>query len=76
MKNISALEFRFLSQSMAYPDDQFIRTLREIKNIDDANHPYIRNLIESAEQENLIELQAEHTRLFISGFPNTPCPAS
>ncbi len=74
MINISAIEFRFLSQVMAYPDNNFLKALLEIKKKNFKNTPFINSLVELAEKENLNELQAEHTRLFISGFPNTSCP--
>ena len=74
MTNISAVELRFLSQAMAYPDKNFLKALSEIKNKYSVNFSFMNKLLEIAEKENLNELQAEYTHLFISGFPKTPCP--
>ena len=74
MKNISAVEFKFLSQVMAYPDGKFLKALLEINKKIPPNISFVDDLIKIAERENLSELQAEHTRLFISGYPTTPCP--
>ena len=74
MTNVSAVELRFLSQAMAYPDKNFLKALSEIKNKYSVDFSFMNKLLEIAEKENLNELQAEYTHLFISGFPKTPCP--
>jgi TorA maturation chaperone TorD len=69
-----ALIFRFLSRAFAYPNPAFISELHECaKNIDD--HPEVLSALTSSfEKSDMEHLQAEYTRLFINGYPNTPCP--
>ncbi len=74
MSDISAVEYRFLSLAMAYPDEKFLNGLLELKKIANNNIIYFNPLINLAKKEKSAEQQAEYTRLFISGFPKTPCP--
>jgi putative dimethyl sulfoxide reductase chaperone len=69
-----ALIFRFLSRAFAYPNQAFIsELLKSSENIEDQSKT-LSTLTSSFESTALEHLQAEYTRLFINGYPNTPCP--
>ena len=68
-----ALIFRFLSRAFAYPNLVFIPELRESSKTIDDHSQTLSTLISSFESIDTELLQAEYTRLFINGYPNTPC---
>jgi len=69
-----ALIFRFLSRAFAYPNLAFIPQLLDTSENIDNHRQTLSALIRSFESTELEQLQAEYTRLFINGYPNTPCP--
>jgi len=66
--------FRFLHLLFAYPGDAFLPELRQSAETlsEQAGEPL--RLVRSFELERQELLQAEYTRLFINGYPETPCP--
>jgi len=64
---------RFLSLCFAYPNDAFLPALREKQEHIEKNRETFETLTGMFEQENNEQLQGEYTRLFITGYPNTPC---
>jgi TorA maturation chaperone TorD len=69
-----ALEFKFLSHCLAYPNEAFIPALIETANAIETNQEKRQALIKAFELEDSETLQAEYTRLFINGYPHTVCP--
>ncbi len=69
-----ALIFRFLSRAFAFPNLAFVPELREAAKTIDDHRQTLSALIALFENANMELLQAEYTRLFINGYPNTPCP--
>ncbi|UZJ38198.1 TorD/DmsD family molecular chaperone [Prosthecochloris sp. SCSIO W1103] len=67
---------RFLSQCFAYPNRAFLPNLQtQLQEITaEKEKTGFESLLRLFEQENSEQLQGEYTRLFISGYPNTPCP--
>ena len=67
---------RFLSLCFAYPNSAFLPNLRErLRGITaEREKTACETLLKLFEQENNAQLQGEYTRLFITGYPNTPCP--
>ncbi|NTU90619.1 MAG: molecular chaperone TorD family protein [Chlorobiaceae bacterium] len=66
--------FRFLNRAFAYPNEAFLPELRNTSlALAKLAEPPI-NIIAAFEREPLESLQAEYTRLFINGYPDTPCP--
>ncbi len=66
--------FRFLSRAFAYPDAAMQQQLREEADEDSPFQKDFKDVAAAFEKEEILELQAEYTRLFISGHPTTPCP--
>ena len=69
-----AFVFRFLSLAFAYPNEAFLSELKSVANKIRNNSSVFDELIASFEKEEPERLQAEYTRLFINGYPHTPCP--
>ena len=71
-----ARTLRFLSQCFAYPNSAFLpnlrKRLREITG--EKEKAGFEPLLRLFGQENNEQLQGEYTRLFITGYPSTPCP--
>ena len=67
---LDAKQLRFLSKAFLYPDENFLKDLKEIAG---KNSTWTEILTEF-QSLPLEELQAEYTALFISGYPHTPCP--
>jgi TorA maturation chaperone TorD len=90
MKQISAFAYRFLSHAFAYPNEAFLPTLRESlalrpfaatqgrlrsgQTLTGETASTLTAIVDLLAQEPLETLQAEYTRLFINGYPSTPCP--
>uniref|UniRef100_Q3AS11 Cytoplasmic chaperone TorD n=1 Tax=Chlorobium chlorochromatii (strain CaD3) TaxID=340177 RepID=Q3AS11_CHLCH len=69
-----ALIYRFLGLVFAYPNDAFLPTLQNaLQKISD-NAARFQPLLDAFAAEPQEQLQAEYTRLFLNGYPNTPCP--
>jgi putative dimethyl sulfoxide reductase chaperone len=70
--------YRFLSSTFAYPNEGFISLLRKnLEQVTASESPSglkFSQVIDLFEKEPLQKLQAEYTRLFITGYPRTPCP--
>jgi TorA maturation chaperone TorD len=69
-----ALRYKFLSRSLAYPNEAFIPALKEALDKIDASRDAIVALVAAFEHEDAEALQAEYTRLFLNGYPHTVCP--
>jgi len=69
-----ALVFKFLSRTLAYPNQAFIPTLVEVSDEIETGKEERQALIRAFELEETEPLQAEYTRLFINGYPHTACP--
>ena len=69
-----ALRYKFLSRSLAYPNEAFIPALDEALAKIDASRDAMLALVAAFERENAEALQAEYTRLFLNGYPRTICP--
>jgi TorA maturation chaperone TorD len=69
-----ALRFKFLSRSVAYPNEAFIPALKEALDKIDAHRDAMLALVAAFEREDAEALQAEYTRLFLNGYPRTICP--
>ncbi|MDD3449604.1 MAG: molecular chaperone TorD family protein, partial [Gammaproteobacteria bacterium] len=63
-------ELRTLALLLAAPAEESLETMRDLA----VHQPWLAPALEELEREPLAHWQAEHTRLFISGFPRTPCP--
>ena len=61
---------RRLAMLLAMPDADGREALREIAD----QEPWIIDAIAELESLPVEHWQAEHTRLFIAGYPRTPCP--
>ena len=69
-----ALRYKFLSRSLAYPNEAFIPALKEALAKIDASRDAMLALVAAFEREDAEALQAEYTRLFLNGYPRTICP--
>ncbi|RCX32167.1 TorD/DmsD family molecular chaperone [Thioalbus denitrificans] len=63
-------ELRALALLLAAPAEESLEAVRGLA----VHQPWLAPVLEELEREPLAHWQAEHTRLFISGFPRTPCP--
>lgn len=61
---------RRLAMLLAMPETGALEALREIVG----QEPWLAEPIAELESLPLERWQAEHTRLFVSGYPKTPCP--
>ena len=66
--------FKFLSLAFAYPNEAFLSELKSTADKIKGNTSVFHELIASIEKEEQEQLQGEYTRLFINGYPHTPCP--
>ena len=74
IKEQEAFVFRFLSLAFAYPNEAFLSELQcTADKINDQAGAY-REVVALFKKEEEEILQAEYTRLFINGYPHTPCP--
>ncbi len=69
-----ARRLRFLSLCFAYPNSAFLPNLRERLQGIEKEKQIFETQLRLFEQENHEQLQGEYTRLFITGYPTTPCP--
>lgn len=67
------LLLRFLVRAFAYPDADFLKVMETFRQ-EEGNLPYLKEIVSTFLNSPLMELQAEYTRLFITGYPTTPCP--
>lgn len=63
-------ELRILSSLLGAPDLDAKEAVQELA----AHYSWLQPAADELEKLPLGEWQAEHTRLFISGYPTTPCP--
>jgi putative dimethyl sulfoxide reductase chaperone len=63
-------QLRVLSALLAMPEDDALDALRDMR----PRYPWLESALLELEQLPLEHWQAEHTRLFISAYPSTPCP--
>lgn len=61
---------RLYAGLLAQPGNDALEVLRELAT----EHPWLRQPLSELASLSLVEWQAEHTRLFISGHPKTLCP--
>ena len=66
----SAVELRVLSALLSQPDHDGLEALEWMTG----TAPWLAPAIDELRGLPLERWQAEHTRLFINGFPKTPCP--
>ena len=69
MENLST-ELRILSSLLGAPDLDAKEAVRELA----VHYTWLKPAAEELDELPIGAWQAEHTRLFISGYPNTPCP--
>jgi TorA maturation chaperone TorD len=67
---ITADELRLLSQLLGTPEEESLKAIEELADA----YPWLQPGAAELAGITLGEWQAEHTRLFISGFPTTVCP--
>ncbi len=70
MKNPSSDMLYLLAQLLGAPGHDALEALGELS----ATWPWLVGAVEEARSVSLETWQAEHTRLFLSGFPHTVCP--
>lgn len=63
-------QLRTLAALLAMPTDDALAALREMR----PGAPWLDTSLPELERTPLEQWQAEHTRLFLSGYPKTPCP--
>lgn len=63
-------QLRILATLLSQPEDDALDALRDMLSA----APWLRDGIAELEGTALEHWQAEHTRLFVSGWPKTPCP--
>lgn len=63
-------QLRVLASLLALPAEDALDALRDMG----AEYPWLATAIAELEDIGLERWQAEHTRLFVSGYPDTPCP--
>jgi TorA maturation chaperone TorD len=63
-------ELRILASLLGAPDPDAKEAVLELA----AHYDWLQPAARELEQLPLEEWQAEHTRLFVSGYPTTPCP--
>ena len=68
-----ATAFKFMSLAFAYPNEAFVPALKEAVRSLSGHAGAAGKLIAEFEAADPELLQAEYTRLFINGYPNTPC---
>lgn len=66
---VTAQVLRLSALLLGMPDEHSLETLRELA----AEHDWLQSPADELREVALQEWQAEHTRLFINGFPKTPC---
>jgi TorA maturation chaperone TorD len=66
----SAEDLKLLAALLAQPADDGLDLLRHWL----PGHPWLAPAIDELAGLPLAEWQAEHTRLFVNGYPKTPCP--
>ena len=66
----SVVELRALAALLALPDSDGLEALEWMVEAT----PWLAPSVEELKELPLDRWQAEHTRLFINGFPKTPCP--
>lgn len=63
-------ELRMLASLLGAPESDAVAAVAGLAE----QHPWLRRAADELQSLPLGEWQAEHTRLFISGYPTTPCP--
>lgn len=63
-------QLRILAALLGMPAGDALDALRDMR----ASAPWLDASLPELEQTPLDRWQAEHTRLFLSGYPKTPCP--
>lgn len=66
---VEANELQLLAALLGTPTDESLALLREVA----AAHRWLQPAVEELEQLPLDQWQAQHTALFINGYPTTPC---
>lgn len=67
---VSPREVRLIAALLAIPAGDALEGLREMAAV----APWLRPGLDELERTPLELWQAEHTRLFVNGYPRTPCP--
>lgn len=65
-----AARLRLLATLLAMPEEGALDALREVR----AEVEWLGEAVDELERLPLDQWQAEHTRLFVTGYPKTPCP--
>ncbi len=65
-----AERLQVLAGLLAAPVAESLDVLRELA----AAHPWLQPAVKELESVPVDQWQGEHTRLFINGYPKTPCP--
>jgi putative dimethyl sulfoxide reductase chaperone len=63
-------QLRIFAALLAMPEDDALAAVRDMQ----ALTPWLEPCLPELERTPLEHWQAEHTQLFISGYPKTPCP--
>jgi len=66
---MSAPDLQLSAMLLGMPDENSLPTLLELA----LEHAWLKPAVEELLQLPLQQWQAEHTRLFINGYPKTPC---
>ena len=66
---MSARLLQLAAMLLGRPDENSLPTLRELAT----EHAWLRPPVDELMDLPLQEWQGEHTRLFINGYPKTPC---
>ncbi len=69
-RNRNPRQLYILSALLAFPVDDALDSLRDMLPL----APWLAPAIEELAKLSLEHWQGEHTRLFLSGYPKTPCP--
>lgn len=70
MQTADPNQLRIFAALLAMPEDDALDAVRDMQT----SAPWLEPCVSELEQTPLDHWQAEHTRLFLSGYPKTPCP--
>jgi TorA maturation chaperone TorD len=67
-------EYRFFSKAFEYPGSELPVKLKKILATAGTDLKPLRDIVDILDRTPLTALQSEYTRLFMSSFPEVPCP--
>ena len=65
--------YEFLAQALLYPDAAFADKMRARGHLLAGSPPWATAIVAALDEEPLVDLQAEHIRLFVNAYGGTPC---